>query len=88
MADRQMALARAEALIAAALALLRPLCGLQVAVGVLEQMVQERARADVSGRAGTGLVLRQPGGGPDANHDPDGRGTRRASDEAPYLAAR
>lgn len=88
MADRQIALARAEALIAAAIALLRPLCGLHVAVGVLEQMIQEQALSGIMDHADTSSVLRQPGGDPDANLDPDGRSARHASDEAPYLAAR
>lgn len=88
MADRQIALARAEALIAAAVSLLRPLCGLHVALGVLAQMVEEQALAGIKEAPEPGFVLRQPGGDPDAPRDLDGHAARRASDQAPYLAAR
>lgn len=88
MADRHIALARAEALISAAVAILRPLCGLQVALGVLAQMVEEQALAGINETPEPGSVPRQPGGDPDAPRDLDGRAARRASARAPYLAAR
>lgn len=88
MSDRQIALVRAEALIAAAVSLLRPLCGVQVALGLLAKMIEEQALAGIMETPEPGFVPRQPGGDPDAPRDSDGRAARRTRDEAPYLAAR
>lgn len=50
MSDRDRMLARAEALIAAAVAILYPACGEQLTIGIVQQMAEEQARLTTYGR--------------------------------------